>query len=197
MASNGQDPWEEEAASAAAAAAGGGGGAGGKPARRINLDLSAEFVPESRQTAALQAATVALVEPWVSQRLGRGGTEQGMSALFLAPNVTATDVGAVGTSATAAGAAPLLSGWVATLHPEARVPRGGGGVVTAALGSGTSWFRVASASVDEARLLRGFRAAGAVADLPAGVSVALVSGKEDFEPVHYIVARGNDAAAAS
>lgn len=135
-----------------------------------------ELAHDSQLTEEIDDATTALVQPYASYSKDEMPS---MGDVFLAPNV---DVDSM------SGA---LTGYVATVMGSAPAS----GVITNALGTGTTWFRVNKDKrrIEDDDLEREFKP---IETLPSGVHISVVTGLEYPRIVHYVVAHGNDNVAA-
>jgi hypothetical protein len=135
-----------------------------------------ELVHESAMTPELELAAVRLSKPYLNVNAGAPA----MHDLYLLPNVRVGESGA-------------LSGYVATIEGSAPAS----GVVTEALGEGTTWLRVTKAAgsrIDDDELERAFTP---ITTASPGLRVSVVSGVEYPARVHYIVVHGNDVETAA
>ena len=139
-----------------------------------------ELVHSSQSSDDIDLAVAKLVQPYASYDKNE---MPAMRDVYLAPNVDiAPETGA-------------LTGYVATVMGSAPAA----GVVTSALGTGTSWYRVLSKDGDKLRKIEDDdleRIFKPIDTLPAGVRVSIVSGMEYPSIVHYAVVHGNDVVAA-
>ena len=147
-----------------------GGGGEGLPA------LHKELLHDSRNNEQLDAAIKRLIRPYLMAT----GRPQ-MHDVVLAPNTSVIGGGAE------------LSGFVATVEGRALAV---GTIVTEALGSGTTWFRVTGANgakIDDDALAAAFKP---LEYSHTGMRVSIVSGLEYPSTAHYVVVHGNDMGAA-
>ncbi len=135
-----------------------------------------DLVHDSALTPTLELAAVRLAKPYLAPNAGAPA----MHDLYLLPNARVTDEG-------------RLAGYAATVEGSAPAA----GVVTSALGEGTTWLRITKADgskIDDDALEQSFEP---VQTASPGIRVSVVSGIEYPSRVHYIVVHGNDSEAAA
>ena len=140
--------------------------------------LHSDLVHASTMTPELNIAIAAFMQPYVSVT----DALPAMRDVYLSPS---TGVDADG----------RLRGYVASVVGSASATAG---VLTPAIGTGTTWLRVTSAEgrrINDDDLERAFEPLHSYTT--AGMRVSVVSGLEYPSIVHYVVVHGNDAEAAA
>jgi hypothetical protein len=142
--------------------------------------LHQELVHASALSETMTQAILDFVRPYATSIPGE---RPAMRDLYLGPNAGVVE------------ASGRLRGYVAIVVGTAPAA----GLVSSALGTGTSWLRVVSKEgrrIEDDDLERAFDPQGAKYTTP-GMRVSVVTGVLYPERVHYIVVAGNDTAAAS
>lgn len=145
-----------------------------------------ELVHPSVDTPEFEDAVASLLAPYASYSKDAAPL---MRDLYLAPNA-----GIEPTSGALRGYVAAVSG----MAPATASEEGETGVLTSAIGTGTTWLRVKTADgrrIEDDALEKAFKPVDEYTT--PGMRVAVVTGLEYPALVHYVVVTGNDVAAAT